>query len=624
MEGGALFDPGVLGGQFLWWIGQIPDDATWRDNIVVGKHDSKDKGKGWGRRYKVRIMGIHDQEEETIPSDQLPWANVMYPVTAGSGAANAYQTPQIRQGNFVFGFWLDGPDQQVPVIMGILGNNPQTPLKTETGTSEANFSGTSGYAESQDPPPERARTRAPESDLITRKPRTPEEQRESAQDTNTPQNDRQFQDAQSARAAAQSDLQGSDLSQGEQDAIVNARMAAAVRAGIEARDAAASSASAAAQPGATIEAMASSPHLKGAADIVKDDFYRLQTPLLKPDKKVESSQKAIQTELDNLAVKTRKHLKSMTEYRDAVSLKVDMEKEVAQTAKDIAKFEKVSVDKLMEYSLKSMNASIAETVADLPAAKRFQYADVKEGFTKKLMEEYLNITNGLADSAKGLLDQKLDLPAKEAAAMAAAASVGTATTTPTYADAAICTSEEFLGKSIALQKTKINDANKAMINNMNLFLGDISSEIAGVLAVAQGGLSVVNSDSNPSLPSIPNLPNQINVPDGSVTSALQFENLLPNRFPFELPPNPSVSDFYTLAAGSGAQPDSATPSPMAIGQIAGHQDQVSPSLPTVAEIPFAEPSKDQLDIDLLANRMTAAAGNAIDNLQSHLDNAQNT
>ena len=117
MEGGALFDPGFLGGQFLWWVGQIPDAATWRDNILPGKFADRDTGAGWGRRYKVRIVGIHDKDEETIPSDQLPWANVMYPVTAGSGAANAWQTPQIRQGNFVFGFFMDGPDQQVPVIM---------------------------------------------------------------------------------------------------------------------------------------------------------------------------------------------------------------------------------------------------------------------------------------------------------------------------------------------------------------------------------------------------------------------------------------------------------------------------------------------------------------------------
>ena len=160
MEGGALFDPGFLGGQFLWWVGQIPDDATWRDNICPGKYPEKDGGtSGWGRRYKVRIIGIHDQTEESIPSDQLPWANVMYPITAGSGAANAFQTPQIRQGNFVFGFWMDGPDQQVPVIMGILGNNPQTPLKTKIGTSESNFSGTSGVAQSQDPPKPQALVR---------------------------------------------------------------------------------------------------------------------------------------------------------------------------------------------------------------------------------------------------------------------------------------------------------------------------------------------------------------------------------------------------------------------------------------------------------------------------------
>ena len=615
MEGGALFDPGVLGGQFLWWIGQIPDDATWRDNLVAGKHEEKDKGTGWGRRYKVRIMGIHDQEEETIPSDQLPLANVMYPVTAGSGAANAYQTPQIRQGNFVFGFWLDGPDQQVPVIMGILGNNPQTPLKTETGTNEANFSGTSGYAESQDPPPERAKVDAPESDLIVVKPKTPEQQKEASQVSNTPQNDAQSQDAQSARAAAQSDLQGSNLSQSQQNAITNSRMAAAVRAGIEARTAAANSPLASAQPGATIESIATSPHLKGASDTIRDNLYRIQTPLLKPDQKVESSQKAIQTELDNLAVKTRQHLKSFTNYKEAVSLKIDIDKEIEQSSKDIAKFEKISIDKLMEYSLKSMNKEIAETVADLPSSKRFQYADVKEGFTKKLMEEYLNITNGLADSTLGLLQQKLNLPQREEEARAAAASIGTGTTTPTYADAAICTSEEFVGKSIALQRDKINAANEAMINNMNLFLGDISNEIAGVLAASSSGGGT---------PSIPSLPNQINIPTGSVTSALQFENLLPNRFPFELPPNPSVSDFYTLAAGSGAQPDSATPSPMAIGDIASHVDQVSPSLPTIPQIPFAEPSKDQAAIDLTQNIMQDEAGNVIDNVQDFLNNTPNT
>ena len=133
MSEGTLFNPGFLGASFNWWIGQIADDSTWRDNIVPGKFDDKNAIPGWGRRYKVRIIGLHDQEEETINSEELPWAQVMYPITAGGGQAGASQTPNLRQGNFVFGFFLDGQEQQVPVIMGVLGNNAQTELETKTG-----------------------------------------------------------------------------------------------------------------------------------------------------------------------------------------------------------------------------------------------------------------------------------------------------------------------------------------------------------------------------------------------------------------------------------------------------------------------------------------------------------
>jgi len=149
MEGGTLFNPGFLGGAFLWWVGQIADDSTWRDNVLPNKFKNPKEIPGWGRRYKVRIIGLHDQEEETVPSDQLPWAQVMYPITAGGGQTNAAATPQLRQGNFVFGFFLDGQDQQVPVIMGVLGNNAQTALKGKTGmTGGKNFDPQRGYAKS--------------------------------------------------------------------------------------------------------------------------------------------------------------------------------------------------------------------------------------------------------------------------------------------------------------------------------------------------------------------------------------------------------------------------------------------------------------------------------------------
>jgi len=146
MEGGALFNPGFLGANFNWWVGQIPDDSYWRGNLNPETFKSEKDIPGWGYRYKVRIIGLHDKEEETIESDQLPWAQVMYPVTAGGGQGGSMQTPNIRQGMFVFGFFLDGADQQVPVIMGVLGNNTQTKLASTIGVNSSNYAGTSGNA----------------------------------------------------------------------------------------------------------------------------------------------------------------------------------------------------------------------------------------------------------------------------------------------------------------------------------------------------------------------------------------------------------------------------------------------------------------------------------------------
>ena len=90
--------------------------------------DKKEDIPGWGYRYKVRIMGLHDGGESVLPSDQLPWCQVMYSVWGG-GQGGSFQTPGIKEGMFVFGFFLDGSDEQVPIIMGVLGNNAKTTIK---------------------------------------------------------------------------------------------------------------------------------------------------------------------------------------------------------------------------------------------------------------------------------------------------------------------------------------------------------------------------------------------------------------------------------------------------------------------------------------------------------------
>lgn len=227
MEQSSLFNSGFLGAHFNWWVGQIVDDSTWRSNISSNKFEAPAQIPGWGRRYKVRIIGLHDQDTASIADDQLPWAQVMYPVTAGGGQAGVTATSGLRQGNFVFGFFLDGADQQVPVIMGVLGNNAQTTLNTKIGPK--GFVPTSGHAQGTNPD---TNLKVPDDRIAINKPTTQEQSAECAPApsgvrvnefglrSDLPLNKAQFADQQSAlREAEARGLTGTNKSAFVQNAV---------------------------------------------------------------------------------------------------------------------------------------------------------------------------------------------------------------------------------------------------------------------------------------------------------------------------------------------------------------------------------------------------------------------
>jgi len=97
---------------FRWWIGQVAPEKSQGDQI---------NGGGWGNRYKVRIMGYHPYTEVDLKNNDLPWAQVLLPTTAGSGAANQATSVKISPGDSVFGFFMDGDNAQIPVILGVFG-----------------------------------------------------------------------------------------------------------------------------------------------------------------------------------------------------------------------------------------------------------------------------------------------------------------------------------------------------------------------------------------------------------------------------------------------------------------------------------------------------------------------
>ena len=79
---------------------------------------------------------------------------------------------------------------------------------------------------------------------------------------------------------------------------------------------------------------------------------------------------------------------------------------------------------------------------------------------------------------------------------------------------------------------------------------------------------------------------------GSLTSALNFKNIVGNVFPFELPPNPAVSDFFTLAEGGGGLPDAQMPSMKSIADSAMKPLGDVLSKP---DLPFVQPLKGTVD-----------------------------
>jgi hypothetical protein len=120
---------------FQWFCGQVPSNASQSEQVS--------EGEGVGNRCKVRIAGRHPFNVGDLSDEELPWANLLLPVTAGAGGANYAHSSVIQQGDIVFGFYLDGDKQQVPLVIGTF---PRTQLVNTKGQPTAFVPGT-GYSD---------------------------------------------------------------------------------------------------------------------------------------------------------------------------------------------------------------------------------------------------------------------------------------------------------------------------------------------------------------------------------------------------------------------------------------------------------------------------------------------
>lgn len=87
-------------------------------------------------RIQVRALGDHTQNKDDIPTEDLPWAMPMMPITSASMSGIGQAPVGLVQGSWVIGFYRDGTEKQQPIIIGSIGGLPLDPANGEVGFND--------------------------------------------------------------------------------------------------------------------------------------------------------------------------------------------------------------------------------------------------------------------------------------------------------------------------------------------------------------------------------------------------------------------------------------------------------------------------------------------------------
>ena len=144
-----------------YFMGQ--DGFSWFIGVVEDRADPKKAG-----RVRVRCLGYHTAVTQKIPIEDLPWASVMMPVTAGANSGIGMSPHFLIEGTWVVGFFRD-PAKQEPVIMGALpGVNTDKTSNFTIASSSAvgGYSTSGGFKDPNEKYPSELYIKKPDTNLL--------------------------------------------------------------------------------------------------------------------------------------------------------------------------------------------------------------------------------------------------------------------------------------------------------------------------------------------------------------------------------------------------------------------------------------------------------------------------
>ena len=100
---------------------------VWFNGVVEDRQDPHKLG-----RLRVRCVGIHTQNKDELPTADLPWSQLIHPITSSGISGLGHSPGFIVEGTWVFGYFRDAFSMQEPMVMGTLPGKPsELPVKMD-------------------------------------------------------------------------------------------------------------------------------------------------------------------------------------------------------------------------------------------------------------------------------------------------------------------------------------------------------------------------------------------------------------------------------------------------------------------------------------------------------------
>ena len=109
------------------------NNFVWFNGVVEDRQDPQKLG-----RLRVRCVGIHTDNKDELPTADLPWSQLIHPITSSGISGLGHSPGFIVEGTWVFGYFRDGYAMQEPMVIGTLPGKPVELAETSKGFYDPN------------------------------------------------------------------------------------------------------------------------------------------------------------------------------------------------------------------------------------------------------------------------------------------------------------------------------------------------------------------------------------------------------------------------------------------------------------------------------------------------------